>query len=1201
MTALKSIFQKPVNRPIEGVIKADDEASLRLELEEYVLTDEVEDRLISFFDAYNDYQIANGVWLSGFFGSGKSHLLKMLALLLENRRIDDASALELFLPKCGDNQLLSTGLQKAVSIPSKSILFNIDQKADVISKTEVDALLSVFVKVFDEMCGYYGKQGYIAQFERDLDSRGLYNSFKEVYESIANKPWTTGREQSLFESKSIAQAYSQITQTDESSVTGILDKYRSDYHVSIEDFAAQVDDYIERQIKEHGYDEFRLNFFVDEVGQYIAENVKLMTNLQTISESLATKSRGRSWIIVTAQEDMGTVVGEMGKQQSNDFSKIQARFANRMKLTSANVAEVIQKRLLVKTDEGAQLLSNVYANQSNNFKTLFDFADGSQTYQNFQNEAHFINSYPFIPYQFSLFQSAIADLSSHNAFEGKHSSVGERSMLGVFQQVAIKVSDHDIGQLATFDLMFEGIRTALKSNIQRAVINAETHLDNKFAVQVLKALFLVKYVDGFKATIRNICVLMLSSFDEDVTALRQRVEEALNLLEDQTYVQRTGEIYEYLTDEEKDIEQEIKNTEVESADVANELESIIFDQIIKTRKIRYSTGGSGSQGQDYAFSRKLDDKLYGREYEIGINIISPFYEHAENDEMMSNKSNFSSDELFVVLPADSRLMSDITMYKRTEKYVKQQYSIAQQETVKRILSEKRQQNTKREVELLQRVKTLIGQAKLLVAGIEIDINTEEAQQRIEKGFHELVSRAYPNLRMLRDMAYTENDVVNILDTSQQDLLGDDALALAEPEREVLAFIQRNTKSAIRTTVKGLLTQFEAKPYGWSYAAVLATLAKLCANGKVEVRMDGNLLEDSELARALVNSKQQSNLVLEPQVEFTASQVRQLKEFYEDFFDKPPSHTEAKALGNETIDTFKAMLKDLESWLADSKTYPFLATLEPAIGSIKTLVKEPYTWYLTELDPDTEDELLDLKEQVLDPIRRFINSPQKGIYDEAKNFLEKQSANFDYIEREQVRVLEASLNDTSIYKGSKIQQVKVLLGSLKDKVDGALQQYRSQTIEALKQMQSRMQEMDEYKKLPDIRQAELDAPYTQLIDKVNEEKLIAVINDRLRYFEDKGYATVLQKMVVMATPKPPPVPTKVSTDNGDKGDKDQSQVSARSEPKQVSEPKNEYINSNKINVPYDRAWLENETDVERYLEAMSEALLSEIRKGKRIYI
>jgi predicted ATPase len=90
---LHSIFAKPVDRPIEGVIKADDDTSLRTEVDEYVLTNEIEKRLERFFDAYNDYQGANGVWISGFFGCGKSHLLKMLALLLGcNRRSADYAA-----------------------------------------------------------------------------------------------------------------------------------------------------------------------------------------------------------------------------------------------------------------------------------------------------------------------------------------------------------------------------------------------------------------------------------------------------------------------------------------------------------------------------------------------------------------------------------------------------------------------------------------------------------------------------------------------------------------------------------------------------------------------------------------------------------------------------------------------------------------------------------------------------------------------------------------------------------------------------------------------------------------------------------------------------------------------------------------------------------------------------------------------------
>ncbi len=171
---LNTLFRKPIDRPIEGVIKADDDASLLIEVEEYVLTNEIEKRLESFLGAYNKYENANGAWISGFFGSGKSHLLKMLALLLENREIEGVPILDRFLPKCGDNAILRGDLSRAAEIPSKSILFNIDQKADIISKTEIDALLGVFVKVFDEMCGYYGKQGHIAQLERDLYQRDLF-------------------------------------------------------------------------------------------------------------------------------------------------------------------------------------------------------------------------------------------------------------------------------------------------------------------------------------------------------------------------------------------------------------------------------------------------------------------------------------------------------------------------------------------------------------------------------------------------------------------------------------------------------------------------------------------------------------------------------------------------------------------------------------------------------------------------------------------------------------------------------------------------------------------------------------------------------------------------------------------------------------------------------------------------------------------
>lgn len=1179
---LTTLFAKPVDRPIEGVIKADDEASLRTELEEYVLTNEVEKRLEAFLEAYNRYAGANGVWVSGFFGSGKSHLLKMLALLLENREIEGKAALEYFLPKCAENEFLRGELRRAVGIPSKSILFNIDQKADIISKTEFDALLAVFVKVFDEMCGYYGKLGHIARFERQLDSRGLYQDFKAAYQAVASKPWEVGREQTLLESPNIAKAYAQVTGDPEASAMGILDKYRQDYRVSIEDFAEEIKAYIDQQPSN-----FRLNFFVDEVGQYIADHVKLMTNLQTIAESLATKCQGRAWIIVTAQEDMNAVIGEMGRQQSNDFTKIQARFANRMKLTSQDVAEVIQKRLLLKNEVGVAALSEIYRQQANNFKTLFDFADGSPTYRNFKDEDHFINCYPFIPYQFALFQTTIQRLSEHNAFEGKHSSVGERSMLGVFQDVAKDIDKRDLGQIATFDLMFEGIRTTLKSNIQSSILLAEKQLDNAFAIRLLKALFLVKYVREFKATVRNLCVLMLESFGQDLGLLRQRVQEALNLLEQQTYIQRNGDLYEYLTDEEKDVEQEIKNTEVETSEVASELEKLIFDQVIKTRKIRY-----GDAGQDYPFARKLDDQLKGRDAELAIHVVSPFSEHQGNEDILKMQS-MGRDELLVVMPANDLLVRDLLMYKRTEKYVRLNIS-TQQEAVKRILSDKQLKNSERYSELGTLVKTMLGQAKLFISGSELDIGGEEAQNRIILGFHELVTRVYPNLRMLRGVTYTEEGITTCLKHSEEGLLAGDVTTLGEAEQEVLAFIQSNNRGGVRTTLKALVERFERKPYGWYYAAILCNLAKLCARGKVEVRTDGNLLEEDDLDRALRNSHQHGNVILDPQVEFTPAQVRNLKDFYAEFFHAPPSAGEAKSLGKETGAAFKALRDDLKLYAAQVAQYPFLAQLNPVMDTLTDLCGKPYTWYLTELLRQ-EDELLDLKEQVIDPIQQFMKGAQKAIYDEAQQFVQAQKPNFAYLADDDPAQVELALADPQCYRGNKMQALKTRLDSLKTAITAQIQAEVSQATRRASELKAGLCNLEEFSKLSTTQQQELTRTFDDFSAGLAQQRLIAVIRENLRRFEETDYQQALSK--VMTWSQPAPADNQPGGTSGGTGAYRDTEMSGSGG--KVAEPLIVPIRAVKVN--FDKPWLADEADVDQYLEAMRQALIGEIEAKRRIQI
>jgi hypothetical protein len=262
---IRELFSKPVERPIEGVIKADDDRHLQTEVEEYVVTGEIRKGLEQLAERYRNETNANGVWISGFFGSGKSHLLKILSLFLENRVLSGGqTAVQITLPKI-DDEIVQGDLRRAASIPSRSLLFNIDQKADAIGGDSTAPILEVFVKVLNELQGYYAKQGHIAEFEYDLDSRGELDAFKKAYASINGRSW----EHDLpvietLENETFAKAYCKHSGLSYEECLKLFDRKRETYKVSILSFAQRVKAYIDKQAPG-----FRLNFFVDEVGQFI--------------------------------------------------------------------------------------------------------------------------------------------------------------------------------------------------------------------------------------------------------------------------------------------------------------------------------------------------------------------------------------------------------------------------------------------------------------------------------------------------------------------------------------------------------------------------------------------------------------------------------------------------------------------------------------------------------------------------------------------------------------------------------------------------------------------------------------------------------------------------------------------------------------------------------------------------------------------
>lgn len=316
MSILTTLFRKNINRHIEGVVKADDIEleKLNQEVDEYVLTQSIEKKLEEFLEAYfQKYSDGNGVWLSGFFGSGKSHLLKMMAFLLENKDLGGRTVVDAFIEKCSPENAILKGHLKKLKTPAKSILFDIAKKANIDNKK--DTVLEIFMNVFNEACGYYGKSRVIAQFERELDEEGLLEAFKTEFKNIARIDWEEGRVRQRY-SPDIDKAYNKV-HGDVAEYQDVLNKTKQVNATSIDSFAELVKAYIDKQ----GPD-FRINFLADEVGQYIGNNVQYMLELQAITEKLGVLCKGRAVVIVTSQAKIATFLEDMGTTLSrDDFQK----------------------------------------------------------------------------------------------------------------------------------------------------------------------------------------------------------------------------------------------------------------------------------------------------------------------------------------------------------------------------------------------------------------------------------------------------------------------------------------------------------------------------------------------------------------------------------------------------------------------------------------------------------------------------------------------------------------------------------------------------------------------------------------------------------------------------------------------------------------------------------------------------------------
>ena len=924
------LFIKPIDRPINGVIKADqmDAASVWQELEEYVVTKQISEYLRKFFDAYlaamdrpHDAAITDrmGVWVSGFFGSGKSHFIKILSYLLENIEASNPvtgekrHAAAFFDHQKIKDAMLLADVHRAVSGTADVILFNIDAKAD--SKSDRDAILQVFLRVFNEKLGYSGDAPHIADMERHLVAKGVFDVFKSTFAQSNGSTWEQERDAVDFMRDDIVLGLAQALKMSPESAGKWFDSARDDYRINIEGFAKVVNDYLLTKPANH-----KVIFLVDEVGQFIGANSQLMLSLQTITEQLGTQCKGRAWVIVTSQEDIDAAIGEANKAKSQDFSKIQGRFHTRLSLASSNTDEVIGERLLSKTEAAHVALRDVFAGKSDVINNQLSFVGNAVSLRGYKDAAEFVAVYPFAPYQFTLLQKIFESIRKVGA-TGKHLSRGERSLLDAFQSAAVHNAPRDTDVLVPLYDFYPSIESFIDGMAKRSIDEApQNPALQDYDSLLLKAMFLIRYIpDIVKPNIDNLATLCIDQIDADKLALKRKIQESLARLEQQRLVSRNGDLWFFLTNEERDVAREIGHVEVSAAEKSRLLAELIYDEILGGQtKVRHRDTKA-----DYEFNRLLDGAPWRQaSHALSFEVLTPLgddYEKLHSAKCILRSSE-GNGRAIVRLAEGERLDIELALYQQIEKYIVSPKADQATPSLKRILADRKDENRERRQRLVHQLSTLLTEGDFFALGQSVQIKAAGPDKVLDDLLNYLVTNTYsklPYLKVRQADPIAEIKAVltaDSLSTPGLGLNGDEGNALAVKElRDYLNLAASQT----RVLLSDVVDRFAGIPWGWKpeWETVLL-VARLFMAGEIKLMLEGSDLDPAAAVEPLTKSARFKQVSILKRKVADASSLKRARELYKDLFQK---------LGREEEDALVADFRTrLGDWQTELKSFSLTA-------------------------------------------------------------------------------------------------------------------------------------------------------------------------------------------------------------------------------------------------------------------------------------
>lgn len=1035
---LQYIYKSDINRDINGVIKVaqNDEKSIEQELREYIITRELRKHFNTFFNNYEkslNYPTDKiGVWISGFFGSGKSHFLKILSYLLSNDTVAGKPAVEYFTDKF-DDPMMFAQLERCANVSTDTILFNIDSKSPI--NKDKTAILRVFAKVFYEYRGFYGDDLKVARLEQFIDKSGKTDAFKSKFAEVNGDEWENVRDAFAFFEDDIVETLVETLGMSETAARNWFNGTET-ADMSIEQLVKEIKEYIDSKGKN-----FRLMFMIDEVGQYIGSDGSLMLNLQTIVEEIGSKCDGRVWVMVTSQEAIDSIT----KISGDDFSKIQGRFNTRLSLSSSSVDEVIKKRILAKTETAEQMLLMSYGKNSAVLKNLFTFNDAVLDLKGYSSEYDFVETYPFVPYQFRLMQNVLAQIRKHGN-SGKHLSGGERSMLSGFQEAAQAIENKDENALVPFSLFYNTVHTFLESAIRRVIDRCQTAADShdgieQYDVSILKLLYLIRYVDDIKANVDNITTLMVDDIRADKINMRKSIQESLDRLVSQNYIARNGDTYTFLTDDEQDIERDIRNTPVDSAAIVQSISQIIFGDLYVSKKFKYGK-------YDFPYDQIIDETTIGQlTGAVRLRILTVASDlYNAGDQALLMRSNVDN-EAILVLSDKYPYFDDLESAAKIRKYVKSRNVAQLPEAIQHIIRGKQQQASAYEKTAKEHISAAILEANVYVSGETSSIKTSSVKDKIETALSSLVESVYSKLGYIKHNFDNDNELLQILSNQNKQMTIGGGVAVYNPEAvdEVEQFLELQGMKMLPTSMGDIQRRFSAIPYGWREIDIAAVVCSLISIQKVALQYSGSMIQptDKHIPDYLRRKTEIDKTLVARRTAISDSLMKKSREFLKEYFNTMDLPSDEDSLISYVLDSFTAERDKLQSLLDNqyaSSTYPDKAVVENGVKLCTDLLsqKKDNTALLAKMVA-MEDEFLDLSEDIADVLAFFKN--QKTIFDSASALLYTLTAESEYLQAEQeaTRALAQIKNILAMQKPYKniadlptlMQQVQMVYGQLLD--------------------------------------------------------------------------------------------------------------------------------------------------------------------------